>query len=354
MKKTILLMAMGLLMCFVGLDSCQHNGIRLYTQHPFERLSDYGFFEGALHKLQAADGLLPYDLNSALFSDYAHKQRFVYVPPSSTIPFQDSAVLDFPVGSVLIKNFYYPSDTLADYPKRLIETRLLVHRPSGWEALPYVWNTDQSDAILEITGGIKTIKSNPSAGIQHDFEYIIPNKNQCKGCHNHAGVLLPIGPKIRNLNKDYSYVSGRHNQLDYWQAQAWFRDSLPSNLAKTVDWKDSTASLHLRALAYLDINCAHCHQQAGPASTAGLDLSYDQSSQANLGIWKSPVATGKGTGGRAYSIVPGHPEQSILPFRMQSTDPGAMMPELGRTLIHHQGVQLIRDWIAQMDSLPPS
>ena len=108
-------MAMGLLMCFVGLDSCQHNGIRLYTQHPFERLSDYGFFEGALHKLQAADGLLPYDLNSALFSDYAHKQRFVYVPPSSTIPFQDSAGTRFSGGVCFDKEFLLS----IGYPSRL-------------------------------------------------------------------------------------------------------------------------------------------------------------------------------------------------------------------------------------------
>lgn len=68
-----------------------------------------------------------------------------------------------------------------------------------------------------------------------------------------------------------------------------------------------------------------------------------------LGIGKAPVAAGKGSGGRMFSIVPGSPDESILVYRIESTDPGVMMPEMGRRLVHEEGVSLIREWIQSMN-----
>ena len=34
---------------------------------------------------------------------------------------------------------------------------------------------------------------------------------------------------------------------------------------------------------------------------------------------------------------------------MISTDPGVMMPEQGRSLVHWEAVNLIREWINSMD-----
>lgn len=67
-----------------------------------------------------------------------------------------------------------------------------------------------------------------------------------------------------------------------------------------------------------------------------------------LGIGKAPVAAGKGSGGRLYSIVPGKPDESILLYRIESVDPGVMMPEMGRRLAHKEGVELVRQWILEM------
>jgi hypothetical protein len=33
---------------------------------------------------------------------------------------------------------------------------------------------------------------------------------------------------------------------------------------------------------------------------------------------------------------------------MESSDPGVMMPELGRAVAHDEAVALIREWIAKM------
>jgi hypothetical protein len=101
-------------------------------------------------------------------------------------------------------------------------------------------------------------------------------------------------------------------------------------------------------MAYLDINCSHCHQAIGPASTSGLFLEFDQKEPMKLGIMKTPVAAGNGAGAFDYDIVPGKADESILTFRMNSTEVGIAMPELGRTTIHQEGVELIREWINSM------
>jgi hypothetical protein len=71
--------------------------------------------------------------------------------------------------------------------------------------------------------------------------------------------------------------------------------------------------------------------------------------KAIVRIGKAPVAAGKGSGGHRYDIVPGNPEASILMYRIQSDDPGIMMPELGRSIVHQEGIELIREWILRMN-----
>jgi hypothetical protein len=109
--------------------------------------------------------------------------------------------------------------------------------------------------------------------------------------------------------------------------------------------------LDRRARSYLDINCGHCHNPHGAADTSGLFLTMAESSPRRLGLCKPPVAAGRGTGGRHASIVPGAPDASILVYRVGSTDPGEMMPELGRTTAHDAGLELLRRWI---EGLPGS
>ena len=121
-----------------------------------------------------------------------------------------------------------------------------------------------------------------------------------------------------------------------------------------VAWDDpSTGDVDSRARAWLEVNCAHCHNPAGPAKNSGLDLRVAAREPAHFGVFKSPVAAGRGTGNRLYDIVPGKPDESILLYRMESTDPGVMMPELGRQRVDARGVALIREWIAGMDAPQP-
>ncbi len=96
---------------------------------------------------------------------------------------------------------------------KLIETRLLVHAKTGWVALPYIWDNQQNDATLQLVPDPVPVKWTDDSGRPYDFTYVIPNANECHECHDNQKVLLPIGPKARNLNKDYAYADGVENQL---------------------------------------------------------------------------------------------------------------------------------------------
>ena len=327
-------------------------GVQLDTQAPpFEKLSDYHFFKGPLADLNSNEGVLPYDLNTPLFSDYAQKARFIWMPAGQSASYREDQVLEFPVGTVLIKNFFYENEAgKAEEGRRIIETRLLVHREKAWEAHSYVWNKSQDEANLDVVGDIIPIHWKDKLGAAQKVNYIIPNKNQCKGCHSYDQKLEPIGPKARNLNKPFPYPEGSQNQLEKWTALGYLTGYKPDIPApQMVQWDNPKEPVHERAMAYLDVNCGHCHNPHGPGGTTGLNLVYEAPLDLNLGINKPPVATGRASGGHQYSIVKGQPEQSILAYRMQSTEPGIMMPELGRTLAHQEGLALIQEWIRQME-----
>lgn len=327
---------------------------------PFEMLSQYNFFKGALKDLVPNERIMPYDLISPLFSDYAHKARFIYLPDGKTVDYTEDKVLQLPEGACIIKNFYYPDDfRKPEGKRRVIETRLLVHRKEAWEALEYIWNDEQTDAHIETAGDIKKVSWIHYDGTKKDINYIIPNKNQCKGCHWINGAITPIGPKVKNMNKDFAYADGKENQL-VKLSKVGFLKGMPADISKCpkiANYLDTTASLNDRARAYLDINCGHCHNPGGPAYTSGLYLNYENDDQEHLGYCKTPVAAGRGTGDFLVDILPGDPSHSIMPFRMASTDPGIKMPELGRGLVHEEGVALINKWIASLpkgNCTPPS
>jgi uncharacterized repeat protein (TIGR03806 family) len=322
-----------LLLAFIGLISADAD----YK----ENLSDYGFFKGTLKEQIPSDGVVLYTLNSPLFSDYASKLRFVKLPTGQSVSYNPDSVLQFPVGTAIVKTFYYPIDERNPKKgRRLMETRVLLHEPKGWVALPYIWNKEQTDAVLEVAGGSDQVSWIDGAGKKQSFEYQVPNMNQCKGCHERSGKMTPIGPSVRQLNDG--------QQLQHWETAGLLKGLPKDHIPALVNYSDASASLDDRVKAYLDINCAHCHNPTGPARSSGLYLTWDSKDRTAYGFLKPPVAAGRGSGNLSYDIVPGKPEQSILHYRMASRDPGVMMPELGRQLTHHEGVELVRSWIASL------
>ncbi|MEL6369130.1 MAG: SO2930 family diheme c-type cytochrome [Pseudomonadota bacterium] len=335
-----------------------------------QKLSDWGVISVADGHLRLSDRVFPYDLATPLFSDYAQKLRTVWLPPETSATFRAEGDFEFPIGTIITKTFYYGQTSngavsdeqvqlttagLALDKTRLIETRLMVHRAEGWVAIPYIWDADGKDASLARTGALFPLslrRDGESSEEAAEFTYLVPNQNQCAGCHatnNTDRTLRPIGMKARHLNKTSSFQPA-FNQLDLWLlAGALTSDEEidATGLYANVNWSDASLPLNDRARSYLDINCSHCHSPVGPADTSGLNLEPDAEGAA-LGLCKLTIAAGSGAGGRPYGIVPGEPDESILVYRLETDEPAAMMPELGRALVHHEGAALIREWVTNL------
>lgn len=323
-----------------------------FSQIPFQNLSDYGFFKGKLKSLDPDNGVLLYEPASSLFTDYAHKSRFIWMPEGNAARIKDDVEgsMDFPDNTVIIKNFYYPADfRKPDADKRIIETRLMVKRNGVWDAFPYVWKDDQSDAVYKVVGAEIEVTWTDLQGKEQVINYIVPNKNQCKSCHNEKEQLVPIGVKAKHLNHEIKFAEGNKNQLIKWMETGYLTDLKDLDAySSMIDYNQTSQSIELRAKAYLDINCGHCHRADGPASTSGLFLTYEETDPMKLGINKTPVAAGFGAGTFKYDIVPGKADQSILTYRMSTNQVGAAMPEIGRVTVHQEGLELIREWINGM------
>ena len=167
-----------------------------------EKLSSYGFFKPPLANLEPANQVVLYDLNSPLFSDYAFKKRFLYLPDSTKMNYKNKGVMGFENGSILIKNFYYPKDfRKPELEKRIIETRLLIKENDSWKPLTYIWNEEQTDATLNYIGKEELIHWIDDQGNKRSVSYAVPNLNQCKNCHINEKEITPIGPTAAQWNK---------------------------------------------------------------------------------------------------------------------------------------------------------
>ncbi|ADN74251.1 conserved hypothetical protein [Ferrimonas balearica DSM 9799] len=315
-----------------------------------ELLSQYGLFvDPAVPTRDARVPGLRYQLTTALFSDYASKYRFLFLPPGTQMTYHDSETFGLPVGTVLVKTFALPADTAlsGDDNETVIETRLLIHRESGWVALPYLWQGN--DAEFTPAGTLVAHQM-----IHQDetlaFNYEVPSQPQCKMCHQLSdgttARFSPIGIKARLLNRPGDNGS---NQLQHWLSQGWL-DRVPESIPTAADLYDTTASLTERAKGYLDVNCAHCHRAEGFASISGLRLGYfvDHTTM-EYGICKQPPGYDGGAAGLDYDIVPGNGLASILPYRMAHLEPKDKMPPVGRAVVHDYAVDLIRNWIDTLD-----
>ncbi|MEM7085823.1 MAG: Ig-like domain-containing protein [Bacteroidota bacterium] len=316
------------------------------NQVPYPKLTDYNFFAGSLDNQEPVYGVLPYEPITPLFSDYAHKKRFVWMPNGVKAEYVgDPDLLNFPVGSVLIKTFFY-ENVLPDNLPQIIETRLLIKKADGWIFVDYIWNEDQNEALLDTSGNggfvpLQFIEN----GVTREVNYRIPASSECFTCHKADFEAAPIGTKPQSLNSDYAYADGTQNQLSKWIEQGYLESNVPSDIVTVVDWTDTSQSLDLRVRSYFDINCTSCHSDDGHCNYRAPRFRFDLTEDpANMGVCVTADTPIPGFEG-ADIITPGDPENSVLHFRVSSVEEQYRMPLLGRTLQHEEGVALIEEWI---------
>ena len=326
------------------------------TQVPYPNLSDYHFFEGEMKNQVPSLDVLPYEPISSLFTDYAHKKRFVWLPNGMKATYNgDDQILDLPVGAALIKTFYYdnvqPSNTT-----KIIETRIMIRKSDGWIFADYAWNDEQTEAYLDLNGSTKNITFKDENDVTRTVDYRIPNESQCIVCHktksyengNYVQKNIPIGIKPQNLNSLFNYGNETKNQLTKWIDAGLLTNNftLPSETNTIVDYNDSSKPLEKRGRSYFDINCAHCHRSNSHCDYRPMRFAFDESADlVNMGVCVNTQDMAGFPSALGRIVTPGNINRYMLYHRLSSTDPAVMMPLVGRTLVHEEGLALIEAWI---------
>jgi uncharacterized repeat protein (TIGR03806 family) len=305
---------------------------------PVQKLSELNIFEPPLAALQPVPGIVAYDVNVSLYADGAEKHRFVYVPPGTKIQAEADRFV-VPIGAYLIKNFYYPNDA-RDLSQgiRIVETRFLVKRSNGFDVSTYVWNDDQTDAV--VSGGNVNVSTRfiDQSGVLHHDYFHVPGTSTCQTCHQERA----LGLRTRQLDHPDTYDDGTTDQIDHLIAAGVLDSAPPSGIVLTDPFGDG--DLDSRARSYLDANCAHCHAQGGEAYGTHVLWDYENTDADHRPTCKPVHAVA----GNDRVIVPGKPDQSEFLSRMLAADPCARMPQ-GPT--HHPdgaAVAVLSQWVERM------
>lgn len=308
--------------------SCENDDAITPVQNPLvvaefrPNLSELNLFTGDLSDLNISSRAFKYELNSQLFTDYAHKQRLIALPENTSMQYNGDGLPIFPDNTVIAKTFYYNNDerdlTLG---KTIIETRVLIKINGEWETGDYKWNADQTEAVLDLNGSVVPVTWIDSDGETNSISYNIPSNTDCFTCHHTYDNTTPIGPKLRNMNFEISGI----NQLDDFIDQQHLSGlSSNSEVSSIVNWQDTSESLEDRARSYFDINCAHCHIEGGDCETQStLRLAFESS------LEDSQIVQ------RKFSIS----------LRISEYNEGFSMPFIGTTIIHDEGVALLQAYL---------
>lgn len=312
------------------------------TGDPYTNLSEYNFFDGPMKDQVPAYGVIPYEPINQLFTDYAHKKRFVWMPDGTAASYDgDHNLLDFPVGTILIKTFYY-DNVLPTNETKIIETRLMIKKETEWIFADYIWNDAQDEAVSDLDGSLVMVDW-VEGGETRSTNYRIPSESECFTCHKSNGIAAPIALKPQNLNSMYAYMEGEQNQLQKLIDFGYLNDGLPATINTVPDWEDTSLPLRDRVHGYIDINCAHCHADLKHCDYRPIRFAFNESSDdTNIGICVDPDTE---IPGMTKVVAPALKERSVMYFRMNTEAEEYRMPLLGRSIIHRESVQLIGQWI---------
>lgn len=313
------------------------------------KLSETGLFASvAEHRLLPS--VIPYSVNVQLWSDGAHKERWLAVPGEEKIDYTSTRGWNFPNGSVLVKSFSLEKVAGLPETRRWIETRLMVRQQNEWVGYSYRWNEEQTDAELLDSGSVDVefeIQDPAAEGGVRKQTWHYPSRAECMVCHSRA-VNYVLGLSENQMNREHDYGSEKFNQIQMLSELGMFTKPLPKpveELTRLSDPFDPALDLKQRAASYLHANCSNCHVEAG-GGNAQFSVEIDAKPEQAKLIDVRPVHTAFDLQD-ARLVAPGSPERSLLFHRMQRRGHG-QMPPLGTNVVDKPAVDLIREWILQL------
>lgn len=285
-------------------------------------LSQLNLFSGELSDLIISSKTFKYDLNTTLFTDYAHKLRVIALPDGMSLEYEGDGFPNFPNGTLIAKTFFYNlNETDLSAGKKIIETRVLIRENDAWIIGNYKWNDAQTDASLTEEGFLVKVNWVNSEGNNMSADYQIPSSNDCTKCHSNLGNIVTIGPKLRTMNFEIDGVNQLQKFIDAGQL---INSPIPGTIGSLPNWEDTNLSLESRSMAYFDVNCAHCHSPGGFCDDQStLDLRYETAFD-DTNIFN-----------RRFSIS----------ARISTYNPGTSMPFIGTTMVHVEGVDLLQAFL---------
>jgi uncharacterized repeat protein (TIGR03806 family) len=355
------------------------------------KLSESGLFESVKGHVMNP-GLIPYSVNSVLWSDGAAKQRWLGLPADTKIDYTKTRGWNFPDQTVIVKSFYVETEEDRPESRRWIETRFLTRQGTEWYGYSYSWNDEQSEGeLVESKGADREFTIKTSAGLKK-LNWRYPSRSECMVCHSRAANYV-LGFTELQFNHEHDYGGVRENQLAVFERLGLFnkfnwaaetrqmmREKLkasgmtekeikgrmakqtatrgqreplmssllpfsPDQMKKLVDPYDKSQDLTLRVRSYLHSNCAQCHVEAG-GGNAQMELEFTKTLDKMKIINVKPLHDTFGIKD-ARLIAPGHPERSVLLYRISQRDKGHM-PPLATRVVDQQMVETIRQWIQRM------
>ncbi len=297
-------------------------------------LSETGAFTD-LSNLTPAAGIYAYEINQPFWSDYAKKKRWFAMPDlTSRINYSEQGRWNFPTGQVWIKHFDLERTRGDEETARKLETRFLIKTDEGSYGLTYRWRDDQSDAELVAAAGFEEDLTIKVDGVDRVQRWSFPSRESCLTCHV-ATENSALSFNTRQLN--------REGQIDDL-ACAGFLDATPAEatrLPKHPQIDNDAVSVEARVRAYLQVNCAMCHDGSGAGSSGDFDARITTMTDM-AGLINGLASDNLGDSANRI-LIPGNEEHSILLTRLSEGE--VRMPPVGSNEIDLEAVALLKEWI---------
>lgn len=345
-----------------------YDGSPAYPLPP--KLSLTGLYDNVASKTRAVtSGIHAYDVNTPLWSDGAHKDRYIALPTGATVTPTDTDHFDFPDGTVMVKNFSVDTVVGDARTALFVETRFLVSRKTAtgyaYNGTTYAWRRDQSDAdLVDPRKGRNDTLSVMAGGKRVGKRWHFPAAGECRTCHINRGILGFITPQLNRPAKANPSV----NQLQELFAQGILSGNpltANPNAMKWASLDDAGASLELRSRSYLASNCSQCHGNSNRDYTGvSHDFDFLNAKMPTRYDAAEPGAAGPYIGKPAYAdadmpqlLYPGHADSSFIlkrmlargTFEFQNT---LQMPPLASYQPDSAALRVLADWTCTLGGKP--